>query len=46
MQNFKWDHPPSSPDLAPKDFHLFLHLKKYLAGYKFDDDDDVQEVMA
>jgi len=22
---------------------LFLHLKKYLAGKKFDDDDEVQE---
>ena len=30
-------------DLAPSDFHLFLHLKKHLAGKKFDDDDDVQE---
>jgi hypothetical protein len=24
---------------------LFLHLKKHLAGQKFDDDDEVQEVM-
>jgi len=35
----KWDilyHPPSG-------FHLFLHLKKHLAGKKFDDDDEVQE---
>ena len=23
--------------------HLFLHLKKYVAGKKFDDDDEVQE---
>ena len=23
-------HPPFSPDLAPSDFHLFLHLKKFL----------------
>jgi len=37
------DHPPYSPDLAPSDFHLFLHLKKHLAGKKFDDDDEVQE---
>jgi hypothetical protein len=31
--------------MAPRDFHLFLHLKKHLAGKKFDDDDDdkVQE---
>jgi len=33
-------------DLAPRDFHLFLHLKKCLAGNEFDDDDEVQgEVM-
>ena len=38
------DHPPYRPDLAPSDFHLFLHLKKHLARKKFDDDDDeVQE---
>ena len=37
------NHPPYSPDLAPSDFHLFLHLKKHLAGKKFDDDDEVQE---
>ena len=28
-----------------KHFHLFLHLKKHLARKKFDDDDEVQEVM-
>jgi hypothetical protein len=28
---------------APSDFHLFLRLKKHLAGKKFDDDDEVQE---
>jgi histone-lysine N-methyltransferase SETMAR len=40
------DHPPYSPDLAPSDFHLFLHLKKHLAGKKFEDDDDeVQEAV-
>jgi len=27
----------------PSDFHLFFHLKKHLAGKKFDDDDEVQE---
>jgi len=36
---------PSSPDLAPSDFHLFLHLKKHLAGKKFDDNDVQEEVM-
>jgi histone-lysine N-methyltransferase SETMAR len=37
------DHPPNSPDIAPSDFHLFLHLRKHFAGKKFDDDDEVQE---
>jgi histone-lysine N-methyltransferase SETMAR len=33
LQEFGWEvfnHPPYSPDLAPSDFHLFLHLKKFL----------------
>ena len=37
------DHPQCSPDFTPSDFHLFLHLKKHLAGKTFDDDDEVQE---
>ena len=40
--SFKWeqmDHPLYSPDLAPSDFNLFLHLKKFLGGNRFDDDD-------
>ena len=46
LEKFKWDildHPPYSLYLASRDFHLFLHLKKHLAGKKFDDDDEVQE---
>ncbi|KAJ4440724.1 hypothetical protein ANN_08872 [Periplaneta americana] len=30
---------PYSPDLALSDFHLFLHLKKFLGGQRFDGDD-------
>ena len=30
----KLGNPPYSPDLAPSDFQLFLHLKKHLAGKK------------
>ncbi|KAJ4446843.1 hypothetical protein ANN_13541 [Periplaneta americana] len=30
------------PDLAPSDFHLFLHLKKFLGGQRFDGDDEVK----
>ena len=37
--------PPNSPDLAPSHFHLFLHLKKFLAGQHFLNDDDVKEAM-
>ncbi|KAJ4447519.1 hypothetical protein ANN_09526 [Periplaneta americana] len=32
LTEFGWelfDHPPYSPDLAPSDFHVFLHLKKF-----------------
>jgi len=34
-QSLNWtalDQPTDSSDFAPRDFHLFLHLKKYLAG--------------
>jgi len=37
------DHPPYRPDLAPNEFHLFLHLKKFLGVKQFDDDDAVQK---
>ena len=46
LEKFKWDildHPPYSPDLAPSNFHKFLHLTKHLAEKKFDDDSEVQE---
>jgi len=40
------DHlPPYSPDLAPSDFHLFLHLKKFLGSKRFDDDDDLKDAV-
>ena len=29
-----FNHSPYSPDLAPSDFHLFLHLKKFLFGQR------------
>lgn len=31
-----FDRPPYSPDLAPSDCHLFLHLKKWLASQLFE----------
>jgi len=39
------DHPPYSSDLAPSDFHLFLHLKKFLGGKRFDDNDDLKDAV-
>ena len=46
LEKFKLDildHPPYNLDFAPSDFHLFVRLKKHLAGKKFNDDDEVQE---
>jgi histone-lysine N-methyltransferase SETMAR len=34
----QFDHPPYSPDLAPSDFHVFLHLKTFLAGQRLHDE--------
>jgi hypothetical protein len=39
------DHPLYSLDLTPSDFHLFLHLKKHLAGKKLNDNEVQKEVM-
>jgi histone-lysine N-methyltransferase SETMAR len=33
------DHPPFSPDLAPSDFNVFLHLKAFLGGQWFHNDE-------
>jgi hypothetical protein len=35
----QFDHPPYSPDLVPSDFHVFLHLKTFLGGRRFHDDE-------
>jgi hypothetical protein len=34
-------HPPSSPDFAPSDFHLFGYVKRCLAGLSFEDADQL-----
>jgi transposase len=41
----QFDHPPYGPDLAPSDFHVFLHLKTYLGGRRFHDDNEVTEAV-
>jgi len=33
--------PTHSPDLAPSNFHLFLHLKKHLTCQKFHENEEV-----
>jgi histone-lysine N-methyltransferase SETMAR len=42
ITTFGWEqfeYPPYSPDLAPSDFHLFLHRKSFLTGRQFHDDE-------
>jgi hypothetical protein len=41
----KWITPTYNPDLAPSDYHLFLHLKKFLGGKRFNDDDDLKDAV-
>ncbi|KAJ4428145.1 hypothetical protein ANN_24159 [Periplaneta americana] len=45
LTEFGWelfDHPPYSPDLAPSDFHVFLHLKKFLSSSeRFGNDEEL-----
>jgi hypothetical protein len=46
IATFGWeqfDHPPYSPDLAPSDFHVFLHLKIFFGGRWFHDANEVKE---
>jgi histone-lysine N-methyltransferase SETMAR len=42
ITTFGWEqfyHPPYSPDLASSDFHVYLHLKTFLGGLWFRDDE-------
>ena len=39
------DYPLYSPDLVPSDFHLFLHLKKFLGSKRFDDDHHLKDTV-
>ncbi|XP_069675716.1 UDP-glucosyltransferase 2-like [Periplaneta americana] len=46
LTEFGWElfhHPPYSPDLAPSDFHVFLHLKKLLSSdERFGNDEELK----
>jgi hypothetical protein len=42
IATFGWeqfDHPPCSTDLAPSDFHVFLHLKTFPGDRRFHDNE-------
>ena len=48
ITSFRWEkvyHSPYSSDLAPSDFHLFLHLKKFLGGKRFDNHNDLKDAV-
>jgi histone-lysine N-methyltransferase SETMAR len=48
IATFGWkqfNHPPYSPDLAPSDFHVFVHLKTFLSGSRFHNDNKVKEAV-
>ncbi len=36
------NHPAYSPDIAPTDYHLFSHLKKFMSGKNFGSDDEAR----
>ncbi|KAJ4447710.1 hypothetical protein ANN_09718 [Periplaneta americana] len=46
LTEFGWElfeHSPYSPDLASSDFHVFLHLKKFLfSGERFGNDEELK----
>ncbi len=35
------NHPAYSPDIAPSDYHMFFHMKKFLRGKSFSSNDEV-----
>jgi hypothetical protein len=47
LADFAWDvffHPPYCLDLAPNDFHLFIHLKQFLGGTCTGSDEEVMKM--
>jgi hypothetical protein len=40
-----FEYPPYSPNLTSNDFHLFLHLKRFLTAERFSSDDEVKTAM-
>ena len=49
LQEFSWEvlnYSPYSPNLIPSDFHLFLHLKKFLSGQRLHFQNDREAEMS
>jgi hypothetical protein len=47
LEHFNWelfDHPPYSPDLAPRDYHLFTHVKYWLRSRCFNNNELMESV--
>jgi len=45
LQSLNWevlDNPSYSPVIASSNLHLFVHLKKHVAGQKFHEDKEVK----
>ena len=38
-------HAPYSPNLAPSDYHVFLQLKKFLAGQSVGNDKEIRDML-
>ncbi|GBL89251.1 Histone-lysine N-methyltransferase SETMAR [Araneus ventricosus] len=48
LDQFGWeifDHPPHSPDVAPRDFQLFIKLKEFLGGICFGSDEELENAV-
>jgi hypothetical protein len=46
LDRFNWelfDHSPYSPDLAPRDCHLFTCLKNWLGSQRFNNNEELME---
>jgi transposase len=44
LEHFIWeffDHPPYSPDLIPKDCHLFTYMKNWLGSQSFSNNEEL-----
>jgi transposase len=48
LEQFGWaifEHPPYSPDFAPSDYHLFLHLKNFLGSQSLGSDQETKDIV-